>query len=768
MLGLVAGVVGGLGTGAIAGLRRADSAATRLIVATRTPEVVLALRGAEHSTAELQAVIEQQPETARVWPFRQMTGRTTASKDWYAPIAGPARVPGGYQPVLDEGRMPDDRAPNEVVVSVETARHTGLRPGSHIGLDLYAPEQLASIEQDSERAPTGPHLELEVVGIVRESSDIVPGSSERFILGSAALYEAYGRLSPAGAGYAVTLVGGDADIESFRAGVSSHFPADALDVAVSRDVLAQTEEPDRALRVSVLALAVLIGLFGLVVVRQGVRRLVVQNQADESTLASLGLTRSDRVWATTISGGVAALTGGAATVVVAILISPAFPLGRPHSLEPAPGVEVNVAVILVGALLTALGVLVVHALAGRAVSRPPRPARPRAVVPSPMAIGWTASVAGWLGASLAVDGRRGRTAARTHASGRGAIVGATIGTVGLVAISITTANVHALLTTPPSYGNDFDVSIEVPDALALSRRAELEADPDIEAVAEQRAASMRVNEISVAGVANVATKGTVAATVRSGRLPRASDEIALGPSIARELGVGPGDEVAVGVPGATTSFTVVGTVLDPRRAHEDYTSVAVLGEQALQRVAQRPLTPLLVVRYREGVDHAAKSAELDRRYPYGVVDESFPNPPGALQNLDAAATVPTMLAWFFAGTIVVSLANGLLVAGRRDRHTLTVSRALGFTSSQVRSTMVAMAVTTVGAALVIGVPIGLAIGRVTWTVLATRIEVQPAFVWPVALLVALTPVLLLVGTAISWWPAHRISSRAPGRDLWVE
>ena len=58
-------------------------------------------------------------------------------------------------------------------------------------MDLYTPEQMDRIIEDTEVRPAGSHLDLTVVGIVRDSFDIAPGGADRMMIASPAFYDRY-------------------------------------------------------------------------------------------------------------------------------------------------------------------------------------------------------------------------------------------------------------------------------------------------------------------------------------------------------------------------------------------------------------------------------------------------------------------------------------------------------------------------------------------------------------------------------------------------
>ena len=189
--------------------------------------------------------------------------------------------------------------------------------------------------------------------------------------------------------------------------------------------------------------------------------------------------------AATLPGIVAAVVATLVGVAVAVVVSPVFPLGHPRVLEPEPGVAIDLVVIVPGALLSAVWTLALFALMawldlGRSPGIPPR-----AVPPRRGGIGGGATVDA---AGPPPDERPGtRPRRRPHSHGGG---GTALGVAGPVAVATFTASLDHLVRTPAEYGIDYDLSIEVPESKVDERLAQLGDDPDLEAVAEQRSATL--------------------------------------------------------------------------------------------------------------------------------------------------------------------------------------------------------------------------------------------------------------------------------------
>ena len=210
-----------------------------------------------------------------------------------------------------------------------------------------------------------------------------------------------------------------------------------------------------------------------------------------------------------------------------------------------------------------------------------------------------------------------------------------------MAVTTFTASLDHLVATPAEYGIDYDLSIEVPESQVQARLADLGARDDLEAVAEQRSATVLVEGRTALGVAMESTKGAIAPVIVAGRVPAGLDEVAIGPELSRDLGVELGSVVQLSNGEETRPATVVGQLLDPQAVSAESGSAVYLDGRTLAQVAVNPPPyPVLVVRFAPGADPDAVIASLDERYPYGVMDESFPRPSGSLQNLDDVRAVP--------------------------------------------------------------------------------------------------------------------------------
>jgi ABC-type lipoprotein release transport system permease subunit len=142
--------------------------------------------------------------------------------------------------------------------------------------------------------------------------------------------------------------------------------------------------------------------------------------------------------------------------------------------------------------------------------------------------------------------------------------------------------------------------------------------------------------------------------------------------------------------------------------------------------------------------------------------------PDALYDVERVRTLPVILSALLALVAMITLVHSLVSLVRTHGRDLAVLKTLGFTSSQVAGTTAWQGTVLVAVALVVGVPIGIALGRWSWLLVADQLGVVSEPRVPLAAIVALVPAAFLVANlaaAIPGWVAVRIR---PAEALRVE
>ena len=421
------------------------------------------------------------------------------------------------------------------------------------------------------------------------------------------------------------------------------------------------------------------------------------------------------------------LVHAAVPVVVGIVVgrrpahaaSGLFPRGFVLHVEPDPGRRFDALVLLPIALAVAVALLC-WVLVAVAASEDERPGAARAVLGRG---GEAPAGAGGDGPPLRVrpPGPRLDEAEgcfRGHGGhrrrpGRALTFGASLD--GLVEAGLLGRGLR-----PPRQGGG-----ELPDAV----RAELENDPDVAGASLFGAvvATAGTEGFDVAGVLPVV--GSTEPHFFEGRLPMGEDEIVVGRAAARRLGVGVGDELVVTSLRATDAAGYGDRGVSADRGRRRCGRGRVVTFDGLRRLDPSAVTSAAGVRLRGGRDtrrrRAADAEEHgdDRRAVRPAVRDVNVAPP---------ARCPTSSPGSSSSSRLLNLAHHLILSARRRRRDLAVLRALGADGRWVTGVVHWQASLFTIAAVALGVPFGIAAGRITYRTFVDRIGAVESVTLPLA------------------------------------
>jgi len=151
----------------------------------------------------------------------------------------------------------------------------------------------------------------------------------------------------------------------------------------------------------------------------------------------------------------------------------------------------------------------------------------------------------------------------------------------------------------------------------------------------------------------------------------------------------------------------------------------------------------LYINFAPGVNKSAAEADLTKEFgqQYSVL---LPQRPTDLVNFGQVQNLPLLLAGLVGLLAVATLAHTLATSIRRRRRDFAILKMLGFVPAQVRSTVAWQATTFVSTALLIGIPVGIGVGRVVWTAFANQLGTVPEPITPsVSLLLAIASGIVL-------------------------
>ncbi len=749
-LGVIAGLTGGLALAALAGARRTTSAFPRLIEVTRSADAVVfpsqvGVYDADWSRLEAQPYLT---DLAR-WnlSFGAVDGEPgllfiPSDERWLDEVD---------HPVIIEGRLFDPSADDEVVVD----ENAGLAVGDTFTFTPFGPDQ-NDLAGDP---PNGPDLPMTVVGVIRFTSQFLFQGDGFVIPSPGVLANHRDRMTPLENAH-VRLRDPAVDMATLQRDVNDLLApgTPVLDFGeVGRRVATTTTVEQSAL----LVLAGLVTLAGAVFVGQALGRSVAVIDDSRKALRAVGFTRPALAGAAVLPHLVVAVAATATALLSAVALSPHFPIGFARQVDPDPGLHADWVVLGAGAaamplLVVAGAALVAWARAGVGSGGERRGAGTgvtalRRLLPLPLGIG----AAGAFGA-----GRGGVPA-------RPALMGATAGVLGLAATFTVAHGLDDALANPERVGVTWQATAApAPDQLTptgIDNRfvARVLDQPGVDEASVLRRAVLDVNGAGVPTFSVIPVSGEIDLVAVSGRAPAAPDEAAIGPATADQLGVAVGDTVSVG-PGGQP-LRIVGEAFFPPDVHAGFTEGLWINPAAMAQVAGASRSEWstewsVALRWAGGTDVDAAVADLGATLGNDAAEVSPAELPPELTNLSNVRSLPVVLAGFLVLLAVSTLAHGLATLVRRRRQQFAVLAALGFTRAMTRA-VVGSHSTAVGlVGLLIGIPLGLSIGRLGWVRIAEEVPLQYVSPVTVALVAVLVPAGLVLANVVAalpgWWASR--------------
>ena len=276
-----------------------------------------------------------------------------------------------------------------------------------------------------------------------------------------------------------------------------------------------------------------------------------------------------------------------------------------------------------------------------------------------------------------------------------------------------------------SFG-DFSTRASMDDAVAL-----LEARGGHRQPRWASSAAGTAHDLSVTVVAYLPGIGRMEPTVASGRVPIGPDEVLLGETAARALGVEIGDEIPLTIDfvGSTQSVTVVGfgvagtALADPHPGRVAYVTPEAF-EGAVELAPQ-----VLLVELEPDADVEAATAALEAAYPDTVVGAS--SVPRSVLLWDQLSYAPVALAVAVLVLAAVALVNALVTSVRRRGRELAVLKAVGARRRQIRGVVAWQATAWALVAVLIGLPVGVVLSASGWEAITTSLGLHSPTAVPV-------------------------------------
>ncbi|WP_026877464.1 FtsX-like permease family protein [Jiangella gansuensis] len=800
VMALLVALAAGTVMAATAGARRGASVVDRLQART-LPATVAVLPNqpgfdwdAVRSLPEVEAlttfvltytgfVIEELPDGADPWAF---------------PPADDENMRTVERPVTLAGRLANPDRADEVVVTPRFVAAFGLGVGDTVTLRLYTPQTqdaLAFTDDLTGAVLDGPTVRARIVGVIRSPwySDSV-GDEQGTIVPSPGFYARYApNLMGASDGgirnALVRLHDGEASLSSFKAGlarVSGRTDIDQMNlVEEGRRASGTTGFEAEAL----LGFAAAAAVAAVFLIGQSVARYAASTVAALEALRAVGMTERQTRLAAALGPAAAGLAGTAVGVAAAVVASRWFPIGTASLLEPAPGISIDVPVLLTGALTVPLLVIAGGIAAAWLALRSARSPTSRRSAVAGAAARLGAPVPVVVGARFALEPGRGAQAVAV----RPALVGAVTGVVGVVAAFTFSAGVDDAAANPARFGQvhqlEAFVGFSGEDSAPVDAIVPVvAADPDVEAVNDTRIAVGEIDRVPVTLFTLDSSGAPWPLVLTEGRAPGGPAEVVIAPDSADAVGAAVGDSVRITGTAGERDLTVTGIAFVPE-GHNNYVNggwVTAAGYDTLfdpdDDISPAFKYHLLFLALRAGADPAIVAPRLEEAVAQAVAaatgadpgdvgvggELSRPELPAPVAELRQIRSLPVFLAAFLVVLALGAVGHALATAVRRRRRDVAVLRALGMTRPQSRGIVLTQASLLALIGLAAGIPLGLALGRTLWRYVA---DTTPLFyVAPVAALaLALVVPLALVATnLLAAWPSQRAASMRVGHVLRAE
>ncbi len=804
---LLIGLVGGVAMGAIAAARRTQSSFATYLASTNPSNLSLGTAlyapplgfttGYDaplvRKIAHLPHVTHAESYTAIYTIPIQANGQPTPA-GLRANFTAVGSVDGLYfnqdRATVVQGRMADPNQADEIVMNARAERELGLHVGQTVEWGTFANAQFTP--GAGQPPPAFARARLTLVGTVVLNNAIVQDDVDANAGGTAILTPVLTRRwVDCCSNFSFTylqLRHGSRDVPAVETEVERVVPAvlpyDFYDSSI--DVI----KAQNAIKPEAIALAVfglVAGLAAILIAGQLIARQLGFWMQEERTLRALGADPGMTVGDGLVGIAGAVVAGALLAGAVAVALSPLAPLGPVRPVYPDPGVAADWAVLGLGVLVlvVVLGALAVVLAVQRAPHRSAAGWRRGTRAPSPVAKAAANSglpVSAVAGIRFAVEPGAEADAVPV----RSAILGAVLAVIVIVATVVFGSSLNSLVSHPSLYGWNWDYALVagggVGDAPAAQTASLLDHDPQVAAWSAYYFGTLQVDGHAVP-VLGGTPKEMVAPPVLTGHRFDATDQIVLAPGTLAQLHKHIGDMVTVRY-GTTAPhrLRIVGTATMPSVGIAGVTGHPSMGTGAIvpfelipasvrNQFAVTPTGPNAVfLRLKPGTNTAVAVRSLNRIAAKISLPTNSPSAvlgvqrPAEIVNYRSMGATPLILGLGLTAGAVTALGLTLVASVRRRRRSMAMLRTLGFTGRQLAATLAWQATVAVGIGLLLGVPLGIVVGRLLWDLFASRIYVVPSPTVPALVIGAIAVGALVLGNLVAAIPG-RMAARTPAALL---
>ena len=820
VLVLLIGLIGGIAMGSIAAARRTQSSFTTFLASTNPSDLSLVVfpQGSQDNySTSLTQIVDHLPDLKHVGisvgplgvPLTPEGVPRVASLSDLTVISS---LNGEYlnqdRVALVSGRMADPNITDEFVTTAVGAQLYGWRVGERIPFGFYTSAGISSPRFATGGVKPVVRVDARLVGLVVFSSGVVQDAVDRlptFALFTPALTRtllARSSMSIDATFYNLQLVGGSRDVPAVEVAIGKALPPLVTpQFAVTSFVAAKANRAIKPESIALGVFGVIAALAAFAVAGQAIARQLWTNRSDTEVLRALGadlaMTMSDGLLG--VLGGV--VLGSLLAAGVAIALSPIGPIGPVRPVYPARGFAADWTVLGLGlaVLIVGFGTIAVvlsyrwaphHLGARRKLAR----TQHSMVAAAAMASGLPAP--GVIGVRFALESNAGRTPVPV----RSALFGTALAVIVVTATLTFGSGLQTLVSHPRLYGWNWTYGLVSEDAPDVPPQATalLSHDPKVAAWTGVTIIGVQIDEETVPVILEP-VDAAVAPPILSGHGVDSDDEIVLGAATMQQLHEHIGGTVTAsfGSPKSRplyvppTVLHIVGTATMPAIGfpssegnHPSMGTGALIPEgiepAALRRALTEPYATLngpefVFVRMRTGVSDDAGLADMGRiataaakaftAVPHGLgtggtVTVMSVLRPAEIVDYRSMGVTPVLLAGSLAAGAIVALGLTLAASVRRRRRDLALLKALGFTKAQLSASVAVHSTVVAIIGLLVGLPLGVVLGRLLWVLFAHEIYAVPTPTVPLLALVLLAIGALVLVNLAAAIPG-RIAARMP-------
>jgi hypothetical protein len=792
------GLIGGLALASIAGARRTESSFPTYLASTNPSTMTLfstyldpALGATSGFDPKTIAKISRLPLVTRAADGVIFDGNINISavKGVHAHVLAGESPPtfigstdGEFSQVdrvsLVAGRLANPDRRGEAVMNVQAASEMGVHIGSVIQIPFYTDAQI----QQSDVGKPFLVENITMVGEVTLADSLVESDIDSLgsatVIFSPALTRALAPTSATGTETLLQLKGGDRTVKQVFSKILRLDPAVQAfgGYELTSDFVPAVEQSIEPEAIALGTFGGIAGVAVILIVALMIGRILRVEAEETSTLRALGANRLAMRTDQLIGVLGAVFLGACLAVAVAFALSSLSPLGPVRPVYPHRGVSFDGTALGVGflVLVTLLGAFALFAsnreirriTSKRIASRPKH--EPRLVRSSANAGLPISAVAG---VRFALESGEGRNSTPVRS--------AILGTVLAVTVLMTTltfgASLDGLVSRPSLYGWNWNYAIlsgfaGAEDMPAHQSATFLNEDRDIQSWAGVYTVGGKLDGVRESMLAEQ-PGASVAPPILSGHGLEKANQVVLGSATLDQLHKHVGDTVTFSNGKTTgTTLTIVGTATMP--AIEDGLGMGTGAVVAMSdfptsllnlQSSSIPGPNIFLIRIRTGVAAGAayrSVLKVNRKI------NNVPNAQGSaggvvkvlrpeeIVNFHSMGTTPTIFATGLATGAIAALGITLGASVRRRRRDLAMLKALGFTQRQLASAIAWQATVAAVFGAVLGVPLGIVIGRELWMLFARSINAVPS---------PSTPLLATVAVGLGTIVFANVVAAVPGR-----